>query len=176
MLTRVGMMKAIHLGKCLRTPGSNCMLQTVWYVRLHGDHPAYAWIKLKRQLQDDLNYVAVIVDARKFMDCYMRDMQAYVLPPVEQWEPGKKTGIWKFLNPHLSGVPAMPRVSFAVVERKRLWGLRPSIYEGVASFTNGRHRSMYMAFAGATSFPVEVHVNQASLLKRYCGIEESHDA
>jgi hypothetical protein len=40
---------------------------------------------------------------------------------------------------------------------------------GVVSFRNGQHRARYLAFAGAVSFPVEVHETEAALLERYCG-------
>lgn len=39
----------------------------------------------------------------------------------------------------------------------------------VVTFRNGQHRARYLAFAGATSLPVEVHETEAALLERYCG-------
>lgn len=142
-----------------------------WIVKLRDDHPGYNEIKLKRSLPDNVNYTVVIVDAIRFLECYSRDMPGYILPPVPKWQGGKEEGIRIFLNPS-SGIPEMPRVSFSLRQRRRFWGLAKPITDGVVTFVNGRHRSMYMAHSGALSFPVEVHISEADLLRQYCGLPD----
>jgi hypothetical protein len=62
----------------------------------------------------------------------------------------------------------MPYVTFRIQSRRKLLGLIGIGREGVVSFRNGQHRARYLAFAGATCFPVEVHETEADLLERYC--------
>lgn len=152
-------------------------MQNNWMVKLRDSHPGYTEVRLKRSLPENNKYTVVIVDADRLLACYSNEILSYVLPPVDQWPSGKEKGIREFLNPS-TGTAEMPRVSFVIKKketlRKRLWGLLKPVVESVTeepvlSFTNGRHRAVYMAYAGALRFPVEIHVNEAELLRQYCG-------
>ncbi|EBY8685122.1 hypothetical protein D6S41_19040 [Salmonella enterica subsp. enterica serovar Agona] len=152
-------------------------MQDTWTVKLRDDHPGYTEVRLKRSLPGNDKYTVITVDAGKFLACYSNEIESYVLPPVRQWPPGKEDGIREFLNPS-AGTAEMPRVSFVIKKkvtlRKRLLGLLKPVVESITeepvlSFTNGRHRAVYMAYAGAFRFPVEIHVSEAELLRQYCG-------
>ncbi|WP_415868967.1 plasmid fertility inhibition factor family protein, partial [Burkholderia ubonensis] len=110
------------------------------------------------------------LNARKLLACADRDTNDYVLPSVQYWHPGKLHGICAFLDPGRPRVPEMPYVTFRTRSTRTLLGLIGFSKEGVVSFRNGQHRARYMAFAGATCFPVEVHETEADLLQRYCGV------
>lgn len=140
-----------------------------WIVRLP-DHAPYAFTRLKRVfLSDGARHRVVIVDSRKLLACADRDTSDYVLPSVQYWHPGKVAGIRAFLAPGQSRIPEMPYVTVSTRRARTLLGLFGLSKEGVVSFRNGQHRARYMAFAGATSFPVEVHETEAALLEHYCG-------
>ncbi len=148
-------------------------MQEHWTVKLRDDHPDYNEIKLKRSLPDNAKYTVVIVDTTTFLDCYSRDIPGYIIPPVSEWEEGKEEGIRDFLNPSFPGIPDMPRVSISLRQRRqrrRFWQSAEIITEAAVTFVNGRHRSLYMAFSGALSFPVEIHISEADLLRQYCGL------
>ncbi len=141
----------------------------IWNVRLH-NHEPYAFARLKRAfVSDDTRHRVVMVDAKKLLTCADRDTTDYVLPPVEEWYPGKVRGIRAFLDPSQSRIPEMPYVTINTRSRRMLFGLILLDKEGVVSFRNGQHRARYMAFAGAPSFPVEVHETEVALLERHCG-------
>lgn len=141
----------------------------IWKVRLR-NHEPYAYTRLKRAfVSDDSRHRVVMVDARKLLTCADRDTTDYVLPPVEQWYPGKIRGIREFLDPSHARIPEMPYVSFRTRNCRTLLGLVGLEKEGVVSFRNGQHRARYLAFAGAASFPVEAHETEAALLAVYCG-------
>ncbi|MCO5396755.1 plasmid fertility inhibition factor family protein [Ralstonia soli] len=141
----------------------------IWNVRLR-NHEPYEFARLKRVfVSDDSRHRVVMVDARKLLACADRDTTDYVLPPVADWYPGKARGIREFLDPSQPRIPEMPYVTFKTRHRRTLLGSIGLEKEGIASFRNGQHRARYLAFAGAASFPVEVHETEAALLERYCG-------
>ncbi|MBR8312126.1 hypothetical protein KDW36_02805 [Burkholderia dolosa] len=141
----------------------------VWIVELPG-HPHYAYTRLKRVFSsDDSRHRVVTVDVKKLLVCADRDMTDYVLPSVEYWAPGKAAGIRAFLAPDQPRIPDMPFITFRETRTRTLLGIPGLSKVGVASFRNGQHRARYLAHAGATSLPVEVHETEADLLARYCG-------
>lgn len=141
-----------------------------WSVKLNPNHTPYNICNFKRELPNNLNYTVVIVDTERFMECYHNEMKCYVIATADKWTHEKREGIRDFLDPN-TGAPHMPRIGFVIRERKRLWGLiKPETF-AVVSFTNGRHRSRYLQYAGAKCFPVEVHTKQAPLLLQYCGCQ-----
>lgn len=141
----------------------------VWIIQLPG-HPAYAYTHLKRVFaSDDSRHRVVTVDLTKLLACADRDTTDYVLPSVQYWAPGKAAGIRDFLDPAKARIPDMPFITFRETRTRTLLGLPGLSKVGIASFRNGQHRARYLAFAGATSLPVEVHETEADLLVRYCG-------
>jgi hypothetical protein len=141
----------------------------VWIVQLPG-HTAYAYTHLKRVFaSDDSRHRVVTVDLTKLLACADRDTTDYVLPPVQYWAPGKAAGIREFLDPAERRIPDMPFITFRETRTRTLLGIPGLSKVGVASFRNGQHRARYLAYAGATCLPVEVHETEADLLVRYCG-------
>jgi hypothetical protein len=141
-----------------------------WVVPLP-EHDTYRFTRLKRiGLSDGSRHTVVVVDLSKLLACADRDTRDYVLPPVQDWHPGKIHGLRVFLDPHETRIPEMPYVMFSTRNTRGLLGLVGLEKEGVVSFRNGQHRARYMAAAGALSLPVEVHETEAALLARYCGV------
>ncbi|CAJ0799251.1 hypothetical protein LMG19083_03272 [Ralstonia psammae] len=148
----------------------------IWNVQLR-NHEPYSFTRLKRVfLSDDSRHRVVMVDASKLLTCADRDTTDYVLPRVENWYPGKVRGLREFLDPNQVRIPEMPYVTIKTRNRRTLLGLVGLDKEGLVSFRNGQHRARYMAFAGATRFPVEVHETEVALLERYCAaLEEDNN-
>ncbi len=142
----------------------------VWIVPLPG-HAAYAYTHLKRVFgSDDSRHRVVTIDLRRLLACADRDTTDYVLPSVQDWPPGKAAGIREFLDPDKARIPDMPFITFRETRPRTLLGIPGLSKTGVASFRNGQHRARYLAHAGATRVPVEVHETEADLLARYCGM------
>lgn len=141
----------------------------VWIVQLPG-HAPYAYTHLKRVFaSDDSRHRVVTIDLKKLLTCADRDTTDYVLPSVQYWTPGKAAGIREFLDPGQDRIPDMPFITFRETRTRTLLGIPGLSKVGVASFRNGQHRARYLAYAGATTIPVEIHETEADLLVRYCG-------
>jgi hypothetical protein len=141
----------------------------VWIVPLPR-HPLFDHVRLKRVFSgSDSRHRVVVVDSARLLACADRDQTDYVLKPVPEWHPGKINGIRAFLDPAGSRVPEMPYVTFTECRASGLLGLLGLQHEGVVAFRNGQHRARYLAYAGALSFPVEVHEREAQALIAYCG-------
>jgi hypothetical protein len=156
----------------LVAPAADCAPQispNVWIVPLPG-HLAFDHVRLKRAFPEpDSRHRVVVVDSMRLLECADRDDTDYVLKPVSEWHPGKTNGIRAFLDPSQPRVPEMPHVTFSARRASGLLGLIGLQHEGVVKFRNGQHRARYMAYAGAISFPVEVHEREADTLIAYCG-------
>lgn len=141
----------------------------VWIVQIPG-HTPYAYTHLKRVFScDDTRHRVVTIDLTKLLACADRDTTDYVLPSVLYWPPGKAAGIREFLDPEQDRIPDMPYITFREKRTRTLLGIPGLSKVGVASFRNGQHRARYLAYAGATTLPVEVHETEADLLVQYCG-------
>lgn len=139
-----------------------------WSVPLP-DHATFSETRLKRTFSaSDTRYEVVIVDALKLLACADRDTSDYVLPPVDYWPSGKSLGLRTFLDPEQMRIPEMPYVRVKLIRTYGILGFLGIGNQCVVSFNNGQHRARYLAFAGATSFPVEVGRKDAALLRRYC--------
>lgn len=140
-----------------------------WTVPLP-DHEAYDHVRFKRVFTTDgTRHVVVIVDLQKLLVCADRDDTDYVLKPVDDWHSGKVRGIREFLDPDNERIPQMPYVT---ISKRRVAGLAGWLglaHEGVVAFRNGQHRARYLAWAGASWLPVEVHEREAALLRELCG-------
>ncbi|MFP3646867.1 plasmid fertility inhibition factor family protein [Paraburkholderia sp. SIMBA_054] len=146
--------------------------EPVWIVPLQ-EHPPYGHVRLKRVFTTDgTRHQVVLVDARKLIACADRDDTDYVLPPVQEWHPGKLRGIREFLDPSNARIPQMPYVTISTRRAPGLLGWLRLEHEGVVAFRNGQHRARYMMAAGAVWFPVEVHEREAALLRQYCGASD----
>ena len=151
---------------------SPCALAAHWEVRVPGLSP-YGFTRVTRTpCSNSHHYQVVWVDARRLLACADRSPVSRAAP-VAQWYAGKRYGMEDFLMPIHQRVPEMPRVAFRLKRRRTLFGLLGLRKEGVVTFLDGMHRAQYMAFAGATQFPVEVHVREAALLQAHCGAQFS---
>ncbi|TYK74147.1 hypothetical protein FSY45_20125 [Comamonas sp. Z1] len=138
-----------------------------WTVQLAQTHAPYSQIFLQRTLPNHSWYSVVVVDVAKFMAC-VRNGNQLRIPDIQLWSDEKREGLCSHLDPGGVGVPVMPRSSIEEVQVKRWFGLMPPRIHAVVSFTNGRHRSAYMEFAGAKQMPVEVLTDQVDLFVKYC--------
>ena len=140
-----------------------------WVVPVPAHHP-YDYVRFKRVFTTDgTRHEVVIVDLHKLLVCAERDDTDYVLKPVDDWHMGKVRGIREFLDPHNERVPQMPYVTIARRRAAGLAGWLGLAHVGVVAFRNGQHRARYLAWAGATWLPVEVHEREAPLLRELCG-------
>lgn len=150
-------------------PSAHQAAANVWIVPLPG-HPAFDHVRLRRVFPGSQSrHRVVLVDSARLLECADRNDTDYVLKAVPEWHPGKINGIRAFLDPAEARVPEMPYVTFSVRRASGLLGLLGLQHEGVVAFRNGQHRARYMAYAGAVSFPVEVHEREAEALIAYCG-------
>jgi hypothetical protein len=151
------------------------ILMMTWRVELDHEHSGYQCLELKRRHPTSHDYKVIIVRADKLLELWSRDSD-FFLPPVPKWKPGMRNRIRAFLDPEDIGTAEMPVVSMRSQTVWR-WGLRPPFFkrveEPVLSFTNGRHRARYLAYAGAATLPVEVTVRSAPLVEAYCGVGSS---
>lgn len=154
------------------------MSQETWQVQLSETHPVYQTVSLRRRSGYD-NHVVMMVDLKKLIHYSDKHIHpSYVARPVSEWSEEKREGVFQLLAPPTPmEIPAeMPIASFnemLVVREKRFLKLFSWRYESLAryvGYTNGRHRTRYLLFAGATQIPVMVHEEQASAMQRYCGV------
>ncbi|MDR3101247.1 MAG: hypothetical protein LBV73_29805 [Paraburkholderia sp.] len=144
----------------------------LWIVPVPGHYP-YDHVRFKRVFATDgTRHEVVSVDLHKLLACADRDDTDYVLKPVDDWHAGKVRGIREFLDPRNERVPQMPYVTIMTRRAAGLAGWLGLVHEGVVAFRNGQHRARYLAWAGATWLPVEVHEREAPLLRELCGAVE----
>lgn len=125
-----------------------------WTVQLARTHVPYTHVDLKRSRDHVDGYEVVMVNLDRLFICFERDH--YVIPHVTAWKEAKRDGLQDFVNPD-AGACEMPTVSFSLKEKshQRWFGLiAPRVEEvAVVSFTNGRHRTRYLQFAGCRRNP-----------------------
>lgn len=147
----------------------------LFQVQLGDDHPNYQSVTLRRRPGYE-HYEVVEVDMGKLIHYSNHDLKGYVLAPVEKWRQDKREGIFRFLAPPgpREQPVEMPVISFRerrIFQRQRKWVLfkkdvmRIQRYIG---YTNGRHRTRYIDFAGAKRIPVMCHTTEAEALIAYC--------
>lgn len=139
----------------------------IWKVPLAAHHSFYEYVDLRRDLPNNSEYSVVVVDMRKFMACFEREMPSYLVPEVAAWTDEKRDGLRRFLDPK-AGAPPMPRAGIRIEKRKRLLGLLKSVEVAIVMFTNGRHRARYLQGAGALYIPIEVHKSNVVLFNEFC--------
>lgn len=171
-----------------------------WRIPLPARDAPYPHVLLHRRFQTLESYTAVWIDTEKFMACFARDI-GYTIDPFEDWDDSEKEGFKNFMRPaefeppkkfpewlrgyepKETGSVEMP-IAHAEINRVYdtsgilgFFGLsRKTIELPVVSFTNGRHRSRFLQAMGVKSFPVEVPVSQADLMRRICGVAEPAEA
>jgi hypothetical protein len=120
-----------------------------------------------------------MVDVQKLVHYSdQHEHQSFVVLPVVNWDQDKRQGIFEFLAPpgpkeqHVE----MPIVSFNEVKEEskhhilKILGRRSERVSRWVGYTNGRHRTRYLHFAGAQEMPVMCHKDQAEALHEYCGV------
>lgn len=150
----------------------------VWHVPLSQSHPLYQSVGLVPRFNDG-DHCVVVVDAQKLIHYWSLDHRIYHLPPVEEWSESKRDGIFEFLSPpkrrwtHVEmPVAYLQEMRIEQVEI-RFWFFKRKIERLIryVGFTNGRHRTRYLAYAGATQLPVQTSRRNAQLLEHYCGVD-----
>lgn len=145
-------------------------------MQLGADHPEYQSVALRRR-SGCKNYKVVEVDADKLIHYSNLNRPDFVIAPVECWQPSEREAFFQFLAPPrpLEKPVEMPIISFndeCVVQYVRKWCFfkvavrHRRIYIG---YTNGRHRTRYLYYAGAKLIPVMCPDSDVSALKFYCG-------
>lgn len=150
----------------------------LWHVRLDGAHPDYQSVSLRRR-PGYANYEVVEVDTEKLIHYSNQDIRGYVIAPVEDWRPDKRQGIFNFLAPPgpREQPVEMPVISFNerdVIHYERKWLFFKKAVPlrlKYIGYTNGRHRSRYLYFAGAKRIPVMCHISQVDALKAHCATQ-----
>ena len=147
-------------------------LERFYPVDLSSNHEKYSKVYLYARYHDNPDTTVVSVDVARFMRCFTHEQGRFYLSRVEDWpvEPvNDMQRIGNFLDPS-TGAAYMPYVSFRVYRKQSgWWPFRKNRSVGVVSFSDGRHRARYLEYAGARIFPVEVSINEASLLSEWCG-------
>lgn len=147
----------------------------LFQVKLDDHHPNYQSITLRRRPGYE-HYEVVEVDMGKLIHYSNHDLEGYVLAPFEEWRKDKREGIFRFLAPPgpREQPVEMPVISFRerkIFQRERKWiffekdVMRIQRYIG---YTDGRHRTRYMYFAGAKRIPVMCHTTEVEALRAYC--------
>lgn len=147
----------------------------LWNVQLDSTHPQYQSVALRRR-PGYTNYEVVEVDSEKLIHYSNQDIRGYVIAPVEDWQPDKRQGIFNFLAPPgpLEQPVEMPVISFNerdVIYYERKWLFFKTAVQHrlkYIGYTNGRHRSRYLYFAGAKRIPVMCHISEVDALKAHC--------
>lgn len=147
-------------------------LERVSRVELSSNHKEYSTVYLYARYHDRPDTTVVWVDMARFMKCFTREQGHFYLDSVDTWPVSDKQKIRAYLDPS-TGAAYMPYVSFGVYqEHTGLWHFRKHRSVGVVSFSDGRHRARYLEYAGARAFPVEVSVNEAPMLREWCGASD----
>lgn len=147
----------------------------LWHVQLDSAHPDYQSVALRRR-PGHTNYEVVEVDAEKLIHYSNQDIRGYVIAPVEYWQPDKRQGIFNFLAPPgpREQPVEMPVISFNerdVFHYERKWLFFKKAVQlrlKYIGYTNGRHRSRYLYYAGAKRIPVMCHISEVDALKAHC--------
>jgi hypothetical protein len=152
------------------------VIQGIWHVPLSPDHPGYQLVGLRPRLDDLSEYPVVIVDLLKVLHYWEADDRSYFLDPVPTWPEEQRKGISRFLSPpspserfvempmaYLHDVTPVTLVRRWLFFRQKIAKQRQYL-----GFTNGRHRTRYLEFAGATHMPMQTGKKSESLLRRYC--------
>ncbi|WP_374730575.1 MULTISPECIES: plasmid fertility inhibition factor family protein [Vreelandella] len=141
----------------------------VWHVPLSASHSPYQEVQFKRG-REGFNYGVLIVDSEKFIALY--DNNSDSITPIDkasEWSESKRNEICAFLDPS-AGPCEMPRVSFSWNEARSWRSLWRAKQLPDLCFGNGRHRSRYLHYAGASCFPVEVGLDGIESLRAICGV------
>ena len=153
------------------------MNDTLFNIRLSDTHPGYQYVKLRCRPGYE-NHVVVIVDVQKLIRYSNQHLHSsFVIPPAEDWTEEQRKGMFDFLAPpsHKERHVEMPIVSFneVVVQFRepflKFFSRRREHLLRYVGYTNGRHRTRYLHFAGALEIPVMCHKSEAKTLQRYCG-------
>ena len=150
-----------------------------YFVPLSKSFPDYDHVRLTRRHGSLKSWTVVWVNTEKIMRCFERD--TYCVPPAHEWSSEELRDVLKSLHPQSQSkaVVYLPCVSIyckTIIEYPsllsslglKLFGKKTKV--PIVSYENGRYRSRFLQFAGAPYFPVEVSVNEASLLREFCGI------
>lgn len=148
----------------------------LWHVQLDGTHPSYQSVALRRR-PGYANYEVVEVVAERLIHYSNQDIRGYVIPPVEQWQADKRKGIFNFLAPPkpTERYIEMPVISFNerdVIHYERKWlFFKRQVMSRLKyiGYTNGRHRTRYLYYAGAKVIPVMCPASEVNALRTHCG-------
>lgn len=146
-------------------------------VSLSPEHANFSSVHFHRRYESLPDYTVIWIDTERFMACFERDH--FVIPPVSEWNESRFNHVRDNLMPDRRGLrsPEMPVAHLRLVTRTvypRFWGFfglfGKQVTFPVIAFTNGRHRSRYLQYAGAKTFPVEIELSNLELVCLHCGV------
>lgn len=150
----------------------------IWKVTLSANHDGFNYVVFKKP-DCYTNYTVIEVDMDKFIFYCEQNNDIKMAPPVNLWDINKVEGVRDFLSPPKKNeyYPEMPIVSFNMrykitVERKLLFFRKEvKTLEKFVGFTNGRHRTRYLQFAGAKKMWVLCSNIYCDDLEEHCGVD-----
>ncbi len=152
----------------------------IWTVKLASNHDGYQEVGFRKP-DCYTNHTVIEVDMTKFIHYCDKNSGIKMVPTVNLWEKNKVEGIKEFLSPPKKSeyYPEMPIVAFIIIhkmtiERKFLFFKKEVMtVEKFVGFTNGRHRTRYLQFAGAKKMWVLCPNIYCNDLIEYCGADNS---
>lgn len=119
------------------------------------------------------NHKVVIVDLAKFIE--LVEQAPRFVPCATNWSDEKLAGMTEFLKPCTDSAISvlMPIVGYhSHLIKKQQWPFWKLKEEKVfyATFTNGRHRTRFLEYGGATAIPVEVGCSSLDFYMTTCGL------
>lgn len=141
----------------------------IWTVSLPASAP-YPYVRFKRG-RLGYDYAVVVVDIHLLLS--LHDRSNMRIPEPSAWDQDKLDGIRNFLDPNDPGDPGdpeMPRVSVWDAPMSGWLSRFGHKRHADVIFGNGRHRTHYLRYVGATHIPVEVASSSRSRIQELCGI------
>ena len=128
------------------------------------------------------DHKVIVVDLAKFIQLVELGPASFVAAPAAEWDAQKIEGFTEFMAPHPPGDPRgpgavlMPVVGhhFRIMREARplwkFWGPDREWKVHHATYTNGRHRTRFVEYGGATTMPLEVDPASVNFYMETCGL------
>ena len=165
------------------------LARNLWEIALpSGRLPIGRTLMRRDTYNDDPNKIllpdhkVIVVDLAKFIQMVELGPASFVRPPVPEWDAEKLAGFIRFMTPHAPDDPSGPgAVLMPVVghhfrferEPRPAWKIWEPVRERKvyhATYTNGRHRTRFVEYGGATTMPLEVDSASVNFYMETCGL------
>ena len=165
------------------------LAQNLWEIALpSGRVPISRALMRRDTYNDDPNKIlrpahkVIVVDLAKFIQLVELAPASFVVPPAAEWGAQELEGRTEFMAPHPPNDPRgngsilMPLVGhhFRIVREARpawkFWEPERARKVYHVTYTNGRHRTRFVEYGGATTMPVEVDPASVNFYMETCGL------